>query len=371
MGWVVERATLQERWTTRHIVDGDTYDPHPEALGFVVALNAAERSSNTVKTYLTAVASFLTWAETVGADWKSANVLDLTRYKRHLQESTSRTGRPRSAATVSVAMTAIAEFLRFCAAEGHVEAIVATRLVENRWISTAGRRGVGESGQFRWTRINALRVDVPESPLQTLSTSTVERMREAASTARDRLLLRILHETGTRIGEALGLRTEDVHFLPSSRSLGCAVGGAHLHVVRRNDNPNEALAKSRRSRHVPVAGRIVEDFRDYQHERYDRLGEHQNAWLFVNYDGPEPGRPMTYSNVYKLVERLGRQAGVKATPHMFRHSAATAWVEAGNDVDVVQQLLGHASPMSTAIYLHASDERMRNAVDSVARRVVR
>lgn len=370
MGWRVERATLQDDWTTRLIVSADTYDPHPESLGFVVALNAAERSANTVKTYVTALAAFLTWAESVGVDWKSANVLDLTRYKRHLQESVSRTGRPRSAATVSVALTAISEFLRYCAAEGYIEAIVANRLVENRWVAPSGGRHAGESGQFRRTRINALRVNVGESPPRTLSAETVESMRQAASTARDRLLLRILHETGTRIGETLGLRTEDVHFLPNSRSLGCAIAGAHLHVVRRTDNTNEALAKSRRSRHVPVAGRVIEDYRDYQHERYDRLGERQNAHLFVNYDGPESGRPMSYSNVYKLVERLGRRAGVKATPHMFRHSAATAWVEAGNDVDVVQELLGHVSPMSTSIYLHASDTRMREAVISAATRSV-
>jgi integrase/recombinase XerD len=74
---------------------------------------------------------------------------------------------------------------------------------------------------------------------------------------------------------------------------------------------------------------------------------------------------MSYSNVYKIVARLGRRCGFRATPHMFRHSAATAWVEAGSDVDVVQRLLGHASPTSTAIYLHASDTRMREAVTAV------
>jgi integrase/recombinase XerD len=168
-----------------------------------------------------------------------------------------------------------------------------------------------------------------------------------------------------RIGEALGLRTEDVHLLPNSRALGCAVDGAHFHVNRRIDNVNDALAKSRLPRHLPVADAFVGDYRDYQYERFVRLADQHSAHLFVNYEGSGVGQPMSYSNVYKIVARLGRRCGFRATPHMFRHSAATAWVEAGSDVDVVQRLLGHASPTSTAIYLHASDTRMREAVTAV------
>ena len=51
---------------------------------------------------------------------------------------------------------------------------------------------------------------------------------------------------------------------------------------------------------------------------------------------------------------------------MFRHTAATNWVRAGVDLDVVQRLLGHASLASTAVYLHAADEDKRRAVEAVA-----
>ncbi len=49
-----------------------------------------------------------------------------------------------------------------------------------------------------------------------------------------------------------------------------------------------------------------------------------------------------------------------------RHSAATAWVRAGTDLDVVQALLGHASLASMTVYLHARDEDKRRAVEAVA-----
>lgn len=363
MAWRVEAAVLQEGWKTKLIVNSESYDPHPEALGFVVALDGAERSQNTIKTYLTAVAAFLSWTDEQGVDWRTVNILELTRYKRHLQESPSRTGQPRSPATVSLSLTAVAEFLRYCAADGHIDPSIANRFVENRWVRP--RRGGGENGQFRRTRINALRVNLAERPPEILSDEQVDALRAAAVSARDRFMLRTLHDGGPRIGEALGLRTEDVHLLPNSRSLGCAVAGPHFHVYRRPDNQNNAVAKSKRPRHLPVADTFIEDYRDYQHERFMRFGGRQSGYLFVNYVGPEIGQPMTYSNAYKIISRLGRKSGFRATPHMFRHSAATAWFEAGGDMDVVQELLGHASPASTAIYMHASDARMREAVAAV------
>jgi integrase len=51
---------------------------------------------------------------------------------------------------------------------------------------------------------------------------------------------------------------------------------------------------------------------------------------------------------------------------MFRHTAATGWVRAGTDLDVVRALLGHASLASTTVYLHARDEDKRRAVEAVA-----
>ena len=51
---------------------------------------------------------------------------------------------------------------------------------------------------------------------------------------------------------------------------------------------------------------------------------------------------------------------------MLRHTAATGWVRAGTDLDVVQALLGHASLASTTVYLHARDEDKRRAVEAVA-----
>jgi hypothetical protein len=83
---------------------------------------------------------------------------------------------------------------------------------------------------------------------------------------RDKLLVAILAQSGMRIGEALGLRREDMHLLASNNVLGCAVRGPHIHV-RRRANANGSLAKSRFPRSIPVTADVVDLYADYQFER--------------------------------------------------------------------------------------------------------
>ncbi|MGH3526963.1 MAG: tyrosine-type recombinase/integrase [Pseudonocardiaceae bacterium] len=168
-----------------------------------------------------------------------------------------------------------------------------------------------------------------------------------------------------RIGEALGLRREDMHLLPDSRSLGCAVVGAHVHV-RHRANPNGALAKSRFPRTVPASDAVLASYADYQHERGELVGGDGSEMVLVNLYHQPLGAPMTYRAAKGFFERVSGECGFPVRPHMLRHTAATNWVRAGADLDVVRALLGHASLSSTTIYLHARDEDKRRAVEAVA-----
>lgn len=168
-----------------------------------------------------------------------------------------------------------------------------------------------------------------------------------------------------RIGELLGTRLHHVQLLPDSTSLGCRVPGAHLHVPPRGHSSNGARSKSG-GRAVPVADVVVHAYRDYRAERFDVLGSTDTAdHVLVNLVGPHAGQPMTDSNVRQILGRVGRNRGVRVTPHMFRHTAATAWLEAGVAPDVVQELLGHASASSLAVYSHPSSAVTRAAVERV------
>jgi integrase len=124
---------------------------------------------------------------------------------------------------------------------------------------------------------------------------------------RDRLLFALLHDAGIRIGEALGLRHEDI-----------AVAEREI-TVRRRDSTNGARAKSPHSRTVPVSAELIRLYADYLHVEY---GDLDSDYVFVNLFGRPHGQAMTYAAVYALVRRLQRQTGVGFEAHWFRHAYA-------------------------------------------------
>jgi integrase len=179
--------------------------------------------------------------------------------------------------------------------------------------------------------------------------------------------LGVLCFAGLRLGEALGLRVSDLHFADSSRALGCAYPGAHLHVVPRA-NVNGARVKNARGRIVPVEAPLIGAFDLYLRGERDACAAAARCdFVFVNLWGEPLGAPMKVSRVHKLFGSLSTRAGLERLvhPHMLRHSAGTAWA-AAEGIDAAQMLLGHASPASVDVYLHPSEERQRDAVRSMA-----
>ena len=77
------------------------------------------------------------------------------------------------------------------------------------------------------------------------------------------------------------------------------------------------------------------------------------------------GQAMSTDTVRKWLAALSARAGLDraVTPHMFRHATATELLARGASIDVVKELLGHASIRSTEVYLHPDADAQRAAVD--------
>ena len=103
---------------------------------------------------------------------------------------------------------------------------------------------------------------------------------------RDRLLFALLLDTGVRIGEALGLRHEDLD-----------IAEPQVAVIAR-DNDNRARAKGGRSRVIPASGQLMRLYADYLDREYGAL---DSDYVFVNLWGRPHGHPLTYPAVYDLV----------------------------------------------------------------------
>lgn len=340
--------------------------PHREASDFLRSLHGAGRSPNTIRVYAGRVAAFLGWCAGQGVDWSTVSLASLARFKHFSEATPARGGRMRSGTTVNAMLTAVCEFLRFCARTGVIGQAVAAQLSEPRWLRFIPPGfDAGESGQFRMVRARMLKARTETPFPEAFTAGQTARIEECCQRPRERFMVRLLLDGGLRIGEALGLRRSDLHLLPDSRFAGCAVLGAHVHV-RHRANPNGALAKSRFPRTVPASGAVLAAYADYQFERSGIVSEDSSDMVFVNLYREPVGAPMTYRAAKRLFERLARDCGFAVRPHMFRHTAATGWVRAGTDLDVVRALLGHASLASTTVYLHARDEDKRRAVEAVA-----
>lgn len=81
-------------------------------------------------------------------------------------------------------------------------------------------------------------------------------------------------------------------------------------------------------------------------------------FVFVNF---RDGGALTTRSISRLLVELGEKAGLRTRlrPHKLRHSFATHLLDHGADLRYVQELLGHASPSTTAIYTHVSTVRLR------------
>ena len=368
--FTAERAV--SRGMTSFVVVDESFKMHAEACAYLASLRALDRSINTERIYAGRLANFLNHCDDSGLDWRRITIDDLRRYMNRLVEhpisreliSGEITYTFRSNKTANAILGTACEFLRYGAARDWVRAdLVAdmSRLRILHW--PVHGHGYGEELQFSTIRARTLKLKEIEMAPPVFSDDQLMSVVSAVSTPRDRFLILVLAFTGIRIGEALGLRREDMHLLQNNGQLDCSQSGPHLHV-RRRDNANGALAKSRRHRTIPVDERLIDAYADYQYERANRLGEVDDSdFVLVNMFRPPLGAPACYHNVKKMFERTASRVGFPVRPHMFRHTAATRWLENGTPRDVVRALLGHASDRSMDVYSHATDGAKRAAVE--------
>jgi integrase/recombinase XerC len=157
---------------------------------------------------------------------------------------------------------------------------------------------------------------------------------DAHTAWRDRLAMELLYGAGLRVSELVGLDYGAIDF---------ETGVARV------------LGKGRKERLAPigrVALAVLKKFRD----EFARRTE-PGSPLMINPDG----RRMAVSTVQQSLKRHLAFAGLPLdlTPHKLRHSYATHLLNAGADLRLVQELLGHAQLTTTQVYTHVSVARLK------------
>ena len=374
--YVSRPARLPSSGETRWVVIDSEGAFHEESTKWLQYLygDGTGSSPNTAASYGPKVALYLTWMSERGFAWREATLSTLAAWsvfaQTRLLESGPRKGQRPKPSTAAAYVQAVLAFYKWA---GGVEDLVAAELVSSffRWQQIGTGHG-GERGGERLVLRPELVVAVPESAPQWIPTrAEADALLAVPMKPRDWFLVALLLTTGVRIGEALSLFRADMHLTATSLALGCSKSGPHIHVHQDNETLNGERTKDKRGRVVPLPVALVHAYEDYRHERAQILGEGDvNPHVFVNLYASRRGEAVKSDSLRDLFRRLSRASGVHVTAHTFRHTRASWWLHGVDgpkaDVEEVKELLGHASLKTTSGYLHTTDERLREVVESTA-----
>ena len=159
---------------------------------------------------------------------------------------------------------------------------------------------------------------------------------------RSRAIFETLYSSGIRVSELAGMNMFDVDFTKQ--------------VIR-------VLGKGNKERIVPVGRKALTAISDYRKRLQIEAGirTDENTPLFLNKNN---GR-LTTRSIARILEKTAKECGllIPVSPHSMRHSFATHLLDAGADLRVVQELLGHKSLSTTQKYTHVSIDRLMETYD--------
>jgi len=199
-----------------------------------------------------------------------------------------------------------------------------------------------------WPTFKTLSIPRPRTLPDVLSIDEVRRLIDAVRTPHYKAFFWTVYSLGLRVQEALNLQVGDID---SARMV--------VHVHR---------GKGAKDRFVPLPPRTLAVLRDYW-----RTHRHPE-WLFpaLGHDHDLAGsatRPMAASSANAALRQVVLELGIRkrVSIHTLRHTYATHLLEAGINLRLIQQYLGHSSLKATMIYLHLTSLGQEQARGTINR----
>ena len=158
---------------------------------------------------------------------------------------------------------------------------------------------------------------------------------------RDQAIIETLYFTGIRASELVNLKIDDVYL---------------------GDRILKVIGKGNKERIVPFTEQCRDSIRDYLDGARCKMSfknPEGSDYLFLNNND----RQLTTRGLELILTQIEKKTGLNygLHPHVFRHSFATHLLEAGMDLRLIQELLGHDSISATQIYTHITEKAMQEA----------
>jgi len=172
----------------------------------------------------------------------------------------------------------------------------------------------------------------PENKQPTvLSKYEISKMIEVTSNLKHKLLLEFLYSTGVRVSEGIQIKINDLDW---HEKIGMVKGG-----------------KGKKDRNIILSNRLIENVKKYLISRED-----QNPYLFNIRD-----THITIRQAQRIVKDAAMKAKIRKRVfcHALRSSFATHLLEAGTDIRIIQELLGHSNLATTQKYTKVSTEQIK------------
>ncbi|MFO7938229.1 MAG: site-specific tyrosine recombinase XerD [Bacteroidales bacterium] len=181
---------------------------------------------------------------------------------------------------------------------------------------------------------------------QVLSAEEIESLLAAVDLSkpeghRNKAIIEVLYGCGLRVSELTGLRI------------------SHLYL---GDGFVRITGKGNKERLVPIGKQAIKALQLYFQDRNRLPVIHKEArdMVFLN----RRGKNLTRVMIFTILKQLAAKAGIEKSisPHTLRHAFATHLVEGGADLRAVQEMLGHASILTTEIYTHLDNQFLRQTI---------
>jgi integrase/recombinase XerC len=170
---------------------------------------------------------------------------------------------------------------------------------------------------------------------------------------RDRTMMELFYSSGLRVSELIALNRQDFDY-------------ENLLVKLRGKGKKERITPITKNAAYWIKAYLEHSDRQQSSDRHS--AEIDSQAVFLN----KHGTRLTARSVDRKFDYYLKKSGLagKITPHTFRHTIATHWLENGMDLKTIQILLGHQSLNTTTIYTHVSTRLKKQVYDETHPRAI-